>query len=74
MLHHRCTNQKDAGTQVRVGGSEEEAAARLQEGARHLDVVMGEIRQQHLSGHTLNTLNYIHACNFHSGQKGQNQT
>lgn len=50
-----CTNQQDAGTQVRVSGSEEEAAAGLQQGAGHFYMVMGEIRQQHLLGHIFNT-------------------
>lgn len=45
------TNQQDAGPQVGVGGSEEEAAAGLQQRARHLYVVVGEVGQQHLSGH-----------------------
>lgn len=46
-----CTDQQDAGPQVRVRRPEQEAAAGLQQRARHLDVVMGEIRQQHLLGH-----------------------
>ena len=41
--------QQDAGAQVRVWGSEEEAPAGLQQGAGHLNVVVGEVRQQHLS-------------------------
>lgn len=44
------TDQQDARTQVGVRRSEQEAAARLQQRARHLDVVMGEIREQHLGG------------------------
>lgn len=42
------TDQQDTGAQVRVGGSEEEAAAGLQQCAGHLYVMVGKIRQQHL--------------------------
>lgn len=47
-----CTDQQDAGSQVGVWGAEEEAAAGLQQRARHLYVVMGKVRQQHLQRQT----------------------
>lgn len=38
-----CVYQEDAGAQVGLGGSEEEASTGLQQGAGHLNVVMGEV-------------------------------
>lgn len=42
------TDQQDTGTQVRIRWSEEEASTGLQKSARHLNMVVGEVWQQHL--------------------------
>lgn len=42
------SHQEDAGPQVGVGGPEEEASTGLQQRAGHLDVVVGEVGQEHL--------------------------
>ena len=45
----RATNQVDFDTLMWVGRTIQVSAARLQQWARHLDVVMREVKQQHLN-------------------------